>query len=265
MDPNLYRSAQTQSGVSSFWAGKYENDCSKNWEKFYKRNSTNFFKDRHWTATESTDGFPCLAMPSETVRIVLEAGCGVANCAFPLLAVNESLFIYAFDFAPTAIRLITESPRYDENRMKAFVWDFSTEPFSVLEPQKRGILSDGVVDFCLLVFVLSAVPPAKQAYGIRNLYRLLKPGGRLLFRDYATGDLAQNRFASRNRIDENYFVRQDNTLSFFFDEESLRSSMSDVGFEQIYIRRVSRVIENRKENLQMHRVFLQAEFIKPRL
>ncbi|PXF41976.1 Methyltransferase-like protein 6 [Gracilariopsis chorda] len=264
MDPDLYRSAQTQSGVSPFWAQKYSNDASKNWEKFYKRNSTNFFKDRHWTSTESTDGFPCLAEHKDDRTVVVEAGCGVANCAFPLLDTNPNIFVHAFDFAPTAIELIKSNGRYDEDRMNAFVWDFCTQPLSEVDRETRGSLESGEVDFCLLVFVLSAVPPAKHASGLRNLYNLLKPGGKVLFRDYATGDLAQNRFSCKNRIDENYYVRQDRTLSFFFSEEELRSCMAEIGFEEIYVRRVQRIIENRKEKLKMNRVFLQAEFGKPR-
>jgi len=29
-----------------------ENEARKHWDLFYKRNSTNFFKDRHWTLRE---------------------------------------------------------------------------------------------------------------------------------------------------------------------------------------------------------------------
>lgn len=38
--------------VSEFKQQKLEIDAQKNWDLFYKRNSTNFFKDRHWTTRE---------------------------------------------------------------------------------------------------------------------------------------------------------------------------------------------------------------------
>lgn len=38
--------------VSEFKQNKLENDAKKNWDIFYKRNKTNFFKDRHWTTRE---------------------------------------------------------------------------------------------------------------------------------------------------------------------------------------------------------------------
>ena len=38
--------------VSEFKQNKLEKEAKKNWDLFYKRNSTNFFKDRHWTTSE---------------------------------------------------------------------------------------------------------------------------------------------------------------------------------------------------------------------
>ena len=38
--------------VSDFKQNKLEKEAQKNWDLFYKRNSTNFFKDRHWTTAE---------------------------------------------------------------------------------------------------------------------------------------------------------------------------------------------------------------------
>lgn len=33
-------------GVKPFWVQKYEEEAVKNWDRFYKRNTTNFYKDR---------------------------------------------------------------------------------------------------------------------------------------------------------------------------------------------------------------------------
>lgn len=38
--------------VSDFKLIKLEEEAQKNWDLFYKRNATNFFKDRHWTTRE---------------------------------------------------------------------------------------------------------------------------------------------------------------------------------------------------------------------
>lgn len=38
--------------VPPFWINKYKNEAARNWDIFYKRNTTKFFKDRHWTDRE---------------------------------------------------------------------------------------------------------------------------------------------------------------------------------------------------------------------
>lgn len=97
--------------VSEFKRDKLEQEAKKNWDLFYKRNNTHFFKDRHWITRE----FPELlttplesdqcdeASRSQNRRVLLEAGCGVGNAAFPLMEENKDLFVYACDFSPKAI------------------------------------------------------------------------------------------------------------------------------------------------------------------
>ena len=41
--------------VSEFKQNKFEQEAQKNWDIFYKRNTTKFFKDRHWTRREFAD------------------------------------------------------------------------------------------------------------------------------------------------------------------------------------------------------------------
>lgn len=41
--------------VSEFKRQKFEKEAQKNWDLFYKRNTTKFFKDRHWTTREFSE------------------------------------------------------------------------------------------------------------------------------------------------------------------------------------------------------------------
>lgn len=41
--------------VSKFKQDKLEAEAKKNWDLFYKRNATKFFRDRHWTTREFED------------------------------------------------------------------------------------------------------------------------------------------------------------------------------------------------------------------
>lgn len=45
--------------LSDFQRNKLEAEAKRNWDLFYKRNQTNFFKDRHWITRE----FPELLQP----------------------------------------------------------------------------------------------------------------------------------------------------------------------------------------------------------
>lgn len=41
--------------MSPYKCNKFIGDSNKNWDIFYKRNETRFFKDRHWTSREFVD------------------------------------------------------------------------------------------------------------------------------------------------------------------------------------------------------------------
>ncbi|GIY68823.1 tRNA N(3)-methylcytidine methyltransferase METTL6 [Caerostris darwini] len=91
--------------LSEFKRNKLEIEAKKNWDLFYKRNKTKFFKDRHWTKRE----FEELANYSSKCNkkpVLLEIGCGVGNFIFPLLSEGTEFFIHACDFSSKAIDLV---------------------------------------------------------------------------------------------------------------------------------------------------------------
>ena len=115
---------QDESIASEFKRQKLEAESRKNWDLFYKRNETRFFKDRHWTIREFQQ---LVEIDGDSKKILLEVGCGVGNFLFPLLEENVGLFMYGCDFSPRAIQLVKSDPRYNENRMKVFVSDVTTD------------------------------------------------------------------------------------------------------------------------------------------
>ena len=44
---------------------------------------------------------------------------------------------------------------------------------------------------CTMIFVLSAIHPDKMLRALQHVHRCLRPGGRILFRDYGVYDMAQ--------------------------------------------------------------------------
>ena len=115
-----------------------------------------------------------------------------------------------------------------------------------------------------LIFAVSAIPPEKLRASIDNLAGTLRPKARVLVRDYAVGDLAEERLdqkkASR-KLGEDYYVRGDGTFCVYFSEASLREAFEGGGkFRTVSVRTCHREIENRRKHLNMKRSWIQAVF-----
>lgn len=123
-----------------------------------------------------------------------------------------------------------------------------------------------------LVFVLSAIPPSHHGSILRHLFSLVQPGGSLLFRDYARGDLAQKRFESKEKWrepnllhkDYDFYRRGDGTMTFFFSEEYVHELSAEIleAVTETKIELVERVGENRKTATSLRRLFIQAVWKK---
>lgn len=206
--------------VSTFDAARFNADPVKWWNKFYTNNTANFFKDRKWLQQE----FPVLTELTSakdgggSEARILEVGAGAGNTAFPILKANQNpkLMIYAYDFSVKAVNLVRASVDYDERFIQADVWDVSSE---TLPP---GV-TENSIDVVLLIFIFSALGPQQWEQAVKNVYRVLKPGGEVCFRDYGRGDLAQVRFRKGRYMEENFYVRGDGTRVYFFAEDQLRS------------------------------------------
>uniref|UniRef100_A0A8C7ZJJ2 tRNA N(3)-cytidine methyltransferase n=1 Tax=Oryzias sinensis TaxID=183150 RepID=A0A8C7ZJJ2_9TELE len=243
--------------VSEFKQIKLEKEAQKNWDLFYKRNTTNFFKDRHWTTREFEELKECRELESQKL-VLLEAGCGVGNCLFPLLEDDLNIFVYACDFSPRAVEFVKQNPLYCSERCCAFQCDLTKDDLT-------GNVPEGSVDVVTLIFVLSAVHPEKMKLALKNINKVLKPGGIVLFRDYGLHDHAMLRFKAGSKLGENFYVRQDGTRSYFFSKEHLAQLFKEAGFVSEVNDYVLRETVNKKEGLCVQRVFLQSKFTKAAL
>ncbi|OAY85417.1 Methyltransferase-like protein 6, partial [Ananas comosus] len=117
-------------------------------------------------------------------HILFQVGCGAGNTLSPLLNAFPDIFVHACDFSPHAVELLKEQGTFKSDRMNAFVCDVTVDDLcNKIEPAS--------VDIVTMIFMLSAVPPVKMPLVLQNIINVLKPGGFLLFRDYAMGDFAQ--------------------------------------------------------------------------
>ncbi|KAI4244765.1 MAG: hypothetical protein LQ352_006725 [Teloschistes flavicans] len=131
--------------------------------------------------------------------------------------------VYACDFSPKAVELIREAEAYDEEHLRAEVWDVSSRE---LPPG----LEEGTVDVVIMVFIFSALHPSQWKQAVENMWRLLKPGGEICFRDYGRGDLAQVRMKKGRWMEENFYIRGDGTRVYFFGQDELKDIWSGETF-----------------------------------
>ncbi|EPE33429.1 S-adenosyl-L-methionine-dependent methyltransferase [Glarea lozoyensis ATCC 20868] len=259
---------QREAPVSDFDKTRFNSDPAKWWNNFYKNNTANFFKDRKWLQQE----FPILTeviKPDAGKITLLEVGAGAGNTAFPILSHNQNpnLKIHACDFSKKAVEVIRENEAYDTKNIQADVWDAAGDDLPPgLEP--------GTVDFVLMIFIFSALSPSQWKQAVQNIYKLLKPGGEVLFRDYGRGDLAQVRFKKGRYLEENFYIRGDGTRVYFFEKDELidiwtgetaRTESVEERvpcFEVVDLGVDRRLLVNRKKELKMYRCWLQGRFRK---
>ncbi|XP_014505325.1 uncharacterized protein LOC106765272 isoform X2 [Vigna radiata var. radiata] len=239
----------TNSGVSPFWREKYEREAKRYWDVFYKRHKDRFFKDRHYLDKEWGEYFS-----GGGKKVILEVGCGAGNTIFPVIASYPDAFVYACDFSPRAVELVKTHEDYKESHVSAFVSDLTADDLC------KEILPSSV-DIVTMIFMLSAVSPEKMPLVLQNLRKVIKPDGHVLFRDYATGDLAQERFSTKDqKISDNFYVRGDGTRAYYFSNEFLTNLFKENGFDVDKLHVYCKQVENRSRELIMNRRWVQAVF-----
>ncbi|RKO97232.1 hypothetical protein CXG81DRAFT_13952 [Caulochytrium protostelioides] len=260
--------ASLREAQARFRQQKQMADPGKQWDLFYKNHQVNFFKDRHWIDREFPDLRPRnsdddSSLPpsrSRPLTRLLEIGCGVGNFSFPLLALNPEMMVYMCDFSPRAIGHVLANPQYTNEfagRCHAFVAD-------IVNDDLTATIAPDSLDLVSAIFCLSALAPDDLPAALDNIARVLKPGGRLLFRDYVVGDQAEVRFAESNKVPghAHLYLRTDGTMSHFFEPDGLAEAMSRAGLRRLDEALVEKTVVNQRQGKQFDRRWLQARYVK---
>ena len=233
-------------------AGAGPTQCQEAWEAFFQLHSKNasFFKKRRYLPLE----FPELQDETAPPRQLLELGCGYGSSLAAVLEANRTIRCTGCDLSPTGLQLLHQrlGPQHGD-RLTTFVRDVSRDALPV------DLVPPGSMDLVLMVFMLSALghKDAHRAV-LRRAKDALRPGGYVLFRDYAMYD--QSMLRNRKRCGPHLFARQDGTLAYFFSVEDFRALVAEVGGLRVVECFYANVInKNRASSQVIHRVFLHAK------
>lgn len=240
-----------------------ENCVSGKWNDFYKTHGDKFFKDRQWIFSEFPELLEGLEQTSPMCRL-FEVGCGVGNAVAHIIATNKNprLQLYCCDLSENAIDTLKKRDFYpkqdgDHSKIDAFVADISKD-FDLI----RNRIGSNSLDYITMIFTLSALRPEDMKETVKDLASLLRPGGMILFRDYARYDLTQLRFKGRSYLYENYYVRWDGTTSFFFTQDYVHTLFTQAGLKKVELKCDNRLLVNRLKELKMCRCWIQAKYKK---
>ncbi|KAH9078483.1 hypothetical protein Ae201684P_019568 [Aphanomyces euteiches] len=217
--------------------------AQSNWDIFHTKN--NVYKPRNYLSKE----FPELRLEHSARSRVW-----IWQRHFPSLG---RVSIHVCPRFPHAIDILKANPLYDATRCNAYVCDLVLDD-TVGVPENS-------VDVVLMVFVLSAIPPTSFSHVIEKIYRALKPGGLVCFRDYGLYDLAMMRSTKKvsstaDAYDSLYYRSGDNTLAYYFSTEDLaklfeRFDIIDNSYCTVRLR-------NRRTQTDMDRVWIHGKFVK---
>ena len=126
-------------------------------------------RDRHYLGTD----FPDLARAAAEPVSLLEIGCGVGNAMFPLVEALPCLRAYGLDLSKRAIGFVRDHAAFDPARCGAHVCDVTRcsedgggLPTAIRDREPAG------VDVALMLFMLSAMPPASHAAALKFAYQV---------------------------------------------------------------------------------------------
>lgn len=238
-----------------------EPNIKQQWDQFYDAHGDKFFKDRQWIFSEFPEILPALEENS-TACTILEVGCGVGNAIAHIVTLNQNpnLHIYGCDLSSNAINTLMKRSIYERHKksLTVFQADIQSEFHKLCQ---MGLEKESI-DFITIIFTLSALKPAEMKPTIKNLASLLKPGGLILFRDYAQYDLTQLRFKGKAYISDNYYVRADGTTTYFFTKQIVKSIFESAELTEVELKIDNRMLVNRLKSLKMCRCWIQAKYRK---
>ncbi|KAG7362077.1 methyltransferase domain containing protein [Nitzschia inconspicua] len=259
-------------------AGDYDANA---WDQFYTDHGTRFFKDRHYLEKtfpeefvqpfidESTNTDVQHKSISKSARTLVEIGCGVGNAILPLTEPDNDGrrwdVIHGLDISQQAIQLLQQDERFIAFNKSGATKSPRQAIFGHVCDISRDLprCCNGISDVTTLLFCLSAIDPSFMPNAVKNVASTLKPGGRLVFRDYGRYDEAQMKLGTSRskRIKDNFYQKHDGTKCYYFTLEEVTHLFGSIaGLEIVEVKYLRRLYTNKGTGQRRRRVWVQGRF-----
>jgi ubiquinone/menaquinone biosynthesis C-methylase UbiE len=152
-------------------------------------------------------------------KVVLEAGVGNGKTLKAILKQNPKE-VFAFDFSPHALNLCRKGLNSQTNLILD-VADIRALPYD-----------DSLFDAAVLYYILDNLLANERTKAVNEVRRVLRPGGRVLFADFAVGDFREETGNVLEMVEPHTPLKKNGILCHFFSEEEVSSLFS--GFTKIH-------------------------------
>ena len=106
---------------------RLEIEAQKNWDIFYKHNTTKFYKDRHYLLREFQELGSALEEGNQCT--LLDLGCGVGNAFWPMVKkYPQTLKVQCCDFSKKAVGFVKANELFNGAQHEADVCDLVSQP-----------------------------------------------------------------------------------------------------------------------------------------
>lgn len=180
-------------------------DCKRPWETHYAQSGT------LWRGRAGK-----LPPEIKAGSKVLELGCGNGKTAAALSALP--LEVHAIDFSETAVGLCREAVRNAGGNAKV----------AEMDGKKLGY-PEGYFDAVLCFHYLAHFDADGRAKAAGEAARVLKPGGKLYFRDFGTGDF---RFGAGEHLPEKQTFCRRGIITHYFTKNEAMGLFSGLRLEK---------------------------------
>lgn len=233
------------------------------WDSFFDSNKGECYKDRNYIYAVFQSHFATNGEARSDPLTIWEIGCGHGSTAIPLITQllengQTNTHYIGSDISPIAVdRFIGNAASSHTFSVEGLVWNVALpEPCPKTTPTS--------VDICLSVFCLSALNPDQHSVAMRHLRDLLRPGGKVLLRDYAEHDMTMHKKSEQQgKIGPRLYRRKDRTLCYYFTQDYLQSLATGAGL-QVVENEVHCVLStNRRTQVSTKRCFVNVVLQKP--